>query len=327
MNKRDKRIDAIKGFLIILVVLGHVLGNDDLDVASKCCKSFIYTFHMPLFVLVSGYLTTIKSDINVFWRGIINIFVPLCVFQSFYFICILITGGKIGLGLLFIPYWTLWYLMSLIFWRILLQFSPKFLLKNLHLYILISLIVAVFSGLLPNGRILSIQRTLNFYPFFLCGYFMNQKGVTQLILSKCKPFVVASSVVVGGGILALILLNLYPVDDMLLLRGADHYGFYLFPAKIYLLTCSFLSSVFLFFLFYLLLSNSKVLSYIGSDSLFFYLYHGVIIKFAINPIISHFGLPQSLPFMMLYCLFIIVMLYFMSKVKLFRWIANPLKRV
>jgi fucose 4-O-acetylase-like acetyltransferase len=327
MNKRDKRIDAIKGFLIILVVLGHLLGNDDLDVASKCCKSFIYTFHMPLFVLVSGYLTTIKNDISVFWRGILNILVPLCVFQSVNIICIIILGGKIGIDMLFIPYWTLWYLLSLIFWRIMFQFSPNSLLKNMHLYILITLIVAVFSGLLPNGRVLSIQRTLNFYPFFLCGYYMNQKGMIQLVISKYKPFVVTSSVFIGGSILALILLNLYPIDNMLLLRGADHYGFSLFPAKIYLLTCSFLLSIIFCNLFYLILNNCKVLSVVGRDSLFFYLYHGIIIKFAIKPIISHFGLPQSLPFMMLYCLIIIVMLYLMSKVKLFRWIANPFKRV
>lgn len=44
---RIEYIDILKGFGIILVVLGHVTLNSDL-------YHFIYAFHMPLFFIVSG---------------------------------------------------------------------------------------------------------------------------------------------------------------------------------------------------------------------------------------------------------------------------------
>ena len=56
MGKRDYRIDNTKGILIILVVIGHFL----LPVASTRFTTnslyLIYTFHMPCFIFISGYL-------------------------------------------------------------------------------------------------------------------------------------------------------------------------------------------------------------------------------------------------------------------------------
>src|ERR1700676_1479184 len=59
-DKRIAWIDAAKGFAIILVVLGHVLGGmmarDWLDPHGFFSEvyHYIYLFHMPLFFLISG---------------------------------------------------------------------------------------------------------------------------------------------------------------------------------------------------------------------------------------------------------------------------------
>ena len=54
--ERDYSFDFIKGFLIILVVLGHSIysyyGNESWY---NPIFNIIYTFHMPLFIFVSGY--------------------------------------------------------------------------------------------------------------------------------------------------------------------------------------------------------------------------------------------------------------------------------
>lgn len=63
MNKRDFTLDMAKGILIILVVMGHSIqysfGSSWLmserffdDTVFKA----IYSFHMPLFMMISGYL-------------------------------------------------------------------------------------------------------------------------------------------------------------------------------------------------------------------------------------------------------------------------------
>ncbi|HAW18859.1 MAG TPA: hypothetical protein DCX14_01635 [Flavobacteriales bacterium] len=47
--------DFIKGLCIILMVYGHITMIGTLDEAQNAIKEFIYTFHMQIFLLVSGF--------------------------------------------------------------------------------------------------------------------------------------------------------------------------------------------------------------------------------------------------------------------------------
>ena len=59
---RDNRIDSLKGLLIILVILGHVITSlDNVNVVNHAVMGFIYVFHMPLFILVSRHLKCIEN--------------------------------------------------------------------------------------------------------------------------------------------------------------------------------------------------------------------------------------------------------------------------
>lgn len=57
MEDRLNYIDHIKGFAIILVVLGHTYSNDNI------ITIWINSFHMPLFFMISGYLIKYKESI------------------------------------------------------------------------------------------------------------------------------------------------------------------------------------------------------------------------------------------------------------------------
>lgn len=48
-------IDRLKGLAIVLVVMGHVFGFSQPDDA---ITKFIYTFHMPLFMFLSGMVVS-----------------------------------------------------------------------------------------------------------------------------------------------------------------------------------------------------------------------------------------------------------------------------
>lgn len=55
MRKRDLYFDNLKGILISLVVFGHLIEN--FYFKSKFVEivyTFIYTFHMPAFIFLSG---------------------------------------------------------------------------------------------------------------------------------------------------------------------------------------------------------------------------------------------------------------------------------
>lgn len=55
--QRDKTIDVLKGIAIISVVLGHAWNCDHFDIkAMKIAHDFVYTYHIILFVFISGYL-------------------------------------------------------------------------------------------------------------------------------------------------------------------------------------------------------------------------------------------------------------------------------
>ena len=56
MKNRIPYIDNIKCFAIICVMLGHALQYLEGDRLENVYSfNFIYTFHMPLFMMVSGY--------------------------------------------------------------------------------------------------------------------------------------------------------------------------------------------------------------------------------------------------------------------------------
>lgn len=60
---RDKTVDILKGFAILLMVMGHFLAaaTSHLDggVAHNgwLVGQWIYSFHMPLFFFLTGYLS------------------------------------------------------------------------------------------------------------------------------------------------------------------------------------------------------------------------------------------------------------------------------
>lgn len=89
---RDNYWDQAKGVLILLVVFGHVLEQCLNGRINTTTYSWIYTFHMPLFVFVSGYFTRIK-DFKHYWNGMLNLFGQFVVFQLILTAPLLIGGG------------------------------------------------------------------------------------------------------------------------------------------------------------------------------------------------------------------------------------------
>jgi len=70
-NEKYGRIlwaDNLKGFLILLVVFGHVIQFSIPDYKNLHIFNYIYSFHMPLFMAISGYVSY-KEASYVKWGG------------------------------------------------------------------------------------------------------------------------------------------------------------------------------------------------------------------------------------------------------------------
>ena len=313
---RDNRIDSLKGLLIILVILGHVITTlDNVNVVNHAVMGLIYVFHMPLFILISGYLTRSPEQQSAgdMWRSVLNILITLGIFQLLESIRIHLYGGDFVVAMERFPLGVLWYLLSLAYWKVILYYTPKWLLKRPLLYLGIAAVLSVLCGLTKLGGFLSIQRTLNFYLFFLLGYYYRQGALDK---RWWHNNVLHASVAV---VLLPLIFWLYPRCGNVL-NGADHYLLSDLPEKILILTCSVAMSLLVFNL----VRDNLLLRRIGKDSMFYFLFHTLLVDGGLGYINRFYGIPCTLPFILLYTVLVVAVLMLMSRVPFFRWFTSPM---
>lgn len=141
-------------------------------------------FHMPLFVFISGYFSH-KKDTNSFKKDVFKLLYPLVIIQILFIIEDIVLTKQFDVRRVFTPWWVMWYLMSLIYWRTILHILPIKLLRHTNEIIIATFCIGVISGFLPLNRFLSMQRTFAFLPFFFLGYCMQGKNI--YLPSKYKP--------------------------------------------------------------------------------------------------------------------------------------------
>jgi fucose 4-O-acetylase-like acetyltransferase len=176
--ERYPALDHARFVLIALVVIGHLLEQlADSGPFAAALYRWIYQFHMPAFVLVSGAVS--KSDLT---RRRVSalatcVLLPYVVFQTLYpaWDAWLSGSGDWSQGYL-TPYWLLWYLLSLACWRVLL---PLF--ARLKFALPLAVIIALGAGVAPwIGYPFSLSRTLVFFPLFLLGHRVGPRRLQQL---------------------------------------------------------------------------------------------------------------------------------------------------
>ena len=175
-NKRHF-IDNIKVVLIFLVVFGHLIERYiDTSDTLMAIYMFIYIFHMPLFIYISGYLSkNVNKSKKIFLKDLL---IPYIFLNIIWYSLAYIYTGDINLPIIY-PGWTLWFLLSLFFWRS----SLKYLIKIKYI-LPISFILGILIGLIPNGSILSFSRTIVFLPFFLLGYYTDIEKIKYILQNQ-----------------------------------------------------------------------------------------------------------------------------------------------
>ena len=78
---RIKELDFLKGVLILLVISFHLVYFEQLYPE---IKQVVYTFHMPGFLLISGYLMNISKEPKDFLKTLLWLAVPYLVMESGY---------------------------------------------------------------------------------------------------------------------------------------------------------------------------------------------------------------------------------------------------
>lgn len=80
---RILEVDFLKGVLILLMIGFHLAWIGD---HYPFAKQVVYTFHMPVFLIISGYLMNVQRSSRPFMRSMCRFAIPYVVMESAYII-------------------------------------------------------------------------------------------------------------------------------------------------------------------------------------------------------------------------------------------------
>src|SRR6478752_6046927 len=169
--------DNARFMCIVLVVLGHAvqrLTYDSDDIALALYLT-IYAFHMPAFAIISGYFSKLDSpNRRQMARIITDIVVPYVIFEGLWVLTKWLTEGRANPNLTK-PAWTLWFLLALGIFRLVLPY-----LALLRWPLLWTVAISIGAGYLPNlDSTFSLARTLGLLPFFTLGWWLREHDVVE----------------------------------------------------------------------------------------------------------------------------------------------------
>lgn len=242
MRKDNKLMAMLSIWGIILVVLGHS-GFTNPVIADNLSglQRYIYSFHMPLFFFISGYLYSLTNksfkDIKAgrfLSKKVKRLLVPYFVLGVTVFIIKYAFAGLSSVTRNFSPesflymfvaphdadstMGYLWYLITLFLVFVIVTFlsSIKVNLKRPIQGIVIIITSWTIGSILPHTDFLNLSNLLWYLPFFICGImFYGLKGEHKISTLTDKQLTL--SILMGGGIQILLIYNKLPfVPDKLI---------------------------------------------------------------------------------------------------------------
>ena len=293
LNKRIDWIDYAKGIGIILIVMGHAG-------VPYITEYFGYAFHVPLFFFLSGLCFSV-SKYNSFWeffkKKCKTILLPYALFSVMWIALGVfrktISGGiTVGFVLAeFINYIlqirarAIWFLTVLFLTEIVMYFVIKKIQskKRLMLVSIISAIIGcLYYSVIDVALIWNADVVFTALPFFIVGYCMKSSDVITEKLFRKENVHIWLVLVLVVNFLNVKILN----NDLFIGMFEGEYGnfgLYYFAA---------FCGIFFTISASMQVNYSKILSYIGKNSIVFFACHQFVTTTA-DEIYEHFNLTES----------------------------------
>lgn len=216
--KRFDYLDELRGFAVLLVVLGHLYLPYTTEGSLHPVARAIYSFHMPLFFFISGYLCELTNRINSI--GYIGFLKKKSIALGFPYLFWLIPGSVMFThvhiddwnGLLqrfmFFPNRNIWFLPVLFIMMALYSFQHYILrkadsLRGRLVFLLVPSLLLIFIGVIYRSFFAFV------YVIYLCSFF----GGCFLQKSSDLLNCITNKKIMGGGIF-------YTLDSLVLFPGA-----------------------------------------------------------------------------------------------------------
>ena len=173
---RDPWFDNAKMTLVVLVVVGHswtLLPSD--DALQSWLYNFLYAWHIPAFVIVTGYLSrSFTWTRSRLWSLVTTVALPYVLFEGLYALFRHEVGGVQFARLWANPHWPMWYLSALFFWRLMV---PIF--NRLPAKVVVAVAISLLAGLYATD-LFDNARIFGLLPFFVLGLKMHEGHWTLL---------------------------------------------------------------------------------------------------------------------------------------------------
>lgn len=245
-KNRSITIDMLKTFAIILMIVGHCVvygsGADNPLGKRHILHHYIYSFHMPLFALVSGYLfyfsvkkRTMKEMFKTRVEGII---IPLIAWQFFMnvyrIVFYAIRDGEWdflrlirGYSYLYGNMWFLWAMLFCSLMVMLLHYCFK---DNIFAYLIVLLLT-----FLPYKQ--EIIRWMWLFPYFSCAFFFAKYKDTAFV-KRVYNKVNSSLVFILLFIAHVLMVYFWKMDYYIYTYGYER-SFLVSPNILYTIFCAF----------------------------------------------------------------------------------------
>lgn len=280
-KKRTVKWDNAKAGLIFLVVFGHFaeIFCEDKEFY-KSMFFFIYTFHMPAFIFITGMLGRKRVE-KLDKYKLIPLFILSCILHFLRFFAAYISNRDIRFRF-FDQTNISWYLFAIVVFYIIAHFLKDF---SDRYVICSSILLAMIAGYDSSiGSMLALSRIFTYFPFFYLGYIIGRREAhfRDLLISKGAKAISAGIIAVYGMTCVFKLDVIYKWRP--LLSGLNHYYTLKDPIDpfwggIYRLVYYFIVVV-LVLAFLCIIPEIKLgaVSIIGQKTLSIYFWHLIIIQ-------------------------------------------------
>ena len=187
-KERVAYLDNARYWVMLLVVIGHSLTQFGSIESARAVYVWIYAFHMPFFVLISGYTARrYMGDARQVRRMVSTLVVPYLIVETSLQLITRHYGEGPDPMLILSPQWLAWFLAALFVWRIT---TPIW--RALKYPITTSIIISLTVGLFELPNVLALPKILGFLPFWVIGLHMSREWFERLTE---RPIRIASAIV------------------------------------------------------------------------------------------------------------------------------------
>jgi fucose 4-O-acetylase-like acetyltransferase len=181
-SPRIAYLDNARFWAMVLVVIGHPMLYFVTLQSGRSIYYWIYLVHMPLFTLLSGYMSrNFRATPDQIQRTISTLVVPYLIIEPIYQVIHRHHSGTPDPYRLLSPQWIAWFLAALLVWRL---STPIW--RNLRHPIVVAVIISLLAPLTEVPNVISMPKVLGLLPFYVVGMYMTMDKFERLAAVRVR---------------------------------------------------------------------------------------------------------------------------------------------